>query len=296
MRRDRTFLRSVPFARNDFKSIVHTDYPGAHDTTYRAHLDTLVDDSRAAWPNIPAYDYSEADHQTWSLVSELLLRLQDRYACRAYLEGREELGLTTHHVPQLDDVSATLEAATGFMLAPVGGLLDKSEFLPMLADGVMRGTPYVRPPAYPCFTPEPDILHEWRGHAPTFMNPLLAQLSVVLGRAARSAVEASNTEMLELIGLFYWYTVEYGLILEDGEVKIFGAGNTGGVQDLLRSVDPTIEKQPFRLESIRQLSIDFDAPQTMFFVAESYDQITRLAEELEAMAQADASTREPLSM
>jgi phenylalanine-4-hydroxylase len=187
-------------------------------------------------------------------------------------------------VPQLADVSARMEATTGFMLAPVGGLLDKAEFLPMLEQKVMRCTPYVRHPSYPFFTPEPDIVHELRGHAAMFMHEPFVELSVSIGRAARAAVEAGNEELLDLIGLFYWYTVEYGLIKEDGELKIFGAGNNGGIQDLLRSMDPMIEKQPFSIEAIRQLSIDYDAPQEVFFVAESYEQVAELANELCAMA------------
>lgn len=284
MRRDRTFLEDVPFARNDYASIVQTNYPGAHDAGYRARVTSLIDQSRQAWPLLPTYEYTSEEHETWALVSEMLIRLQDRYSCSAYLEGRERLDLPIDEMPQLDDVSTRMEEATGFMLAPVGGLLDKAEFLPMLAHKVMRCTPYLRHSAYPFFTPEPDILHELRGHAPMFMHEPFVQMSVGIGKAAHAAVEAGNDELLDLIGLFYWYTVEYGLILEDGEVKIFGAGNNGGIQDLLRSIDPTVEKKPFSLEAIRQLSIDYDAPQELFFVAESYEQVEELAGQLEALA------------
>ena len=78
--------------------------------------------------------------------------------------------------------------------------------------------------------------------------------------------------------------VEYGLILEGGELKIFGAGNNGGIQDLLRSIDPMIEKKPFSIAAIRELSIDYDAPQEVFFVAESFEQMVELAAELQSMA------------
>ena len=103
-------------------------------------------------------------------------------------------------------------------------------------------------------------------------------------RLPAAAVEAGNDELLDLISLFYWYTVEYGLILEGGELKIFGAGNNGGIQDLLRSIDPMIEKKPFSIAAIRELSIDYDAPQEVFFVAESFEQMVELAAELQAMA------------
>lgn len=284
MRRERDFLENIPFARNDYASIVQTEYPGAHDQGYRARVSDLIAQCEAAWPHIPTFDYKDDENETWELVSNVLIRLQDRYSCKAYLEGRDALDLSVEHMPQLDEVSAKMEARTGFMLAPVGGLLDKSEFLPMLGKKVMRCTPYLRHTSYPFFTPEPDILHELRGHAPMFMHEPFVELSVGIGDVAAAAVEAGNEELLDLIGLFYWYTVEYGLIREDGELKIFGAGNNGGIQDLLRSIDPTIEKRPFSIEAIRELSIDYDAPQEVFFVADSYEQVTELAAQLMGMA------------
>lgn len=283
-RRDRSFLAQVPFNKNGYASIVQTSYPGAHDQAYRQRVTDLVEQSMHVWPTIPEYAYTEQEHQTWAAISETLLGLQDRYSCQAYLEGRALLALPADRLPQLSEVSAKMEATTGFLLAPVGGLLDKGEFLSMLRHKVMRCTPYLRHPDYPFFTPEPDIVHELRGHAPMFMHAPFVELSVGIGEAAHAAVEAGDGALLDLIGLFYWYTVEYGLIREGGELKIFGAGNNGGIQDLLRSMDPTIEKQPLALETIRQLSIDYDAPQETFFVADSYEQVTEMADTLRKMA------------
>ncbi len=284
MRRERDFLAEIDFVKHDYASIVQTDYPGAHDQSYRQRVDGLNTRSEEHWPELPRYAYTAEENETWEMVSKVLLTLQNRYSCQAYLEGRDALDLPLEYIPQLDDVSAKMEQTTGFMLAPVGGLLDKAEFLPMLANKVMRCTPYLRHTNYPFFTPEPDIIHELRGHAPMFMHGPFVELSVGIGHAAAAAVEAGDDQLLDMIGLFYWYTVEYGLIRENGEIKIFGAGNNGGIQDLLRSVDPTIEKKPFSIEAIRELSIDYDAPQEVFFVAESFEQVTEIGQELMNMA------------
>lgn len=148
----------------------------------------------------------------------------------------------------------------------------------------MRCTPYIRHPEFPFFTPEPDIVHELRGHAPMFTHMPFVEMSMNIGKAAAKAVEKNDEELLDLIGLFYWFTVEYGLIRENGEIKIFGAGNNGGIQDLLRSMDPTVEKRPISLTEIKELTIDYDAPQEVFFVSESFEQIAEMANELAAMA------------
>lgn len=284
MRRERDFLEAVPFTSSEYGSIVQTNYPGAHDREYRGRVDELVGRSQAAWPHIPRYEYRPEEHETWTFVSKVLVMLQDRYACSAFLEARERLGLPMDRVPQLDQVSAKMEAATGFMLAPVGGLLEKGEFLSMLERKVMRCTPYIRHHAFPFFTPEPDIIHELRGHAPMFMHPEFVQMSQHIGRAARQAVETGNSELLDLIGLFYWYTVEYGLVMENGAIKVFGAGSNGGIEDLMRSVNPTVEKKPLSIDAIRGLTIDYDAPQKVFYVAESFDHVVAMANDLVNMA------------
>ncbi len=284
MRRDRTFLEEYSFAEHEYGSIVQTDYPGAHDQQYRERVAKLIEDSKKKWPNIPGYEYTAEEHDTWKLISEILIPMQNRYACESYLEGRDKLNFSMTQIPQLDKISERMESLTGFMLAPVGGLLDKGEFLSMLQHKVMRCTPYIRHPQFPFFTPEPDIVHELRGHAPMFTHKPFVEMSMNIGRAAAKAVEKNDEELLDLIGLFYWFTVEYGLIQEDGEIKIFGAGNNGGIQDLLRSMDPMVEKRPISLSEIKELTIDYDAPQEVFFVSESFEQIAELANELAAMA------------
>ena len=106
MRRDRSFLASTPFTRSDYASIVQTTYPGAHDGDYRSRVTALVAQAEAAWPACPRFSYTEQEHGNWSLVSQILILLQDRYSCAPFLRGRELLQLSLDTIPQIDDVSA----------------------------------------------------------------------------------------------------------------------------------------------------------------------------------------------
>src|SRR4030095_7912053 len=90
----------------------------------------------------------------------------------------------------------------------------------MLEKRVMLSTQYVRHHSRPDYTPEPDIIHEAIGHIPTFTHQHFADYSQLIARAARLPDE----EQLVELGRLYWFTVEFGLIKEHGEVKAFGAG------------------------------------------------------------------------
>jgi phenylalanine-4-hydroxylase len=51
-------------------------------------------------------------------------------------------------------------------------------------------------------------------------------------------------------------------------------------------MDPTIEHRPFTLDAVRDLSIDYDAPQDLFFVADSFEQVLDYADQLVTAAHA----------
>lgn len=278
-RRDREFLRAYPSGGESYGSIEQTSYPGATDAEYRARRAAIVEASMRAWPQLPRYHYLPEEQATWRHISRALLPLQDAHACEAFLEGRAALDLPLEEIPQLDDVSARLEAKTGIMLAPVGGLLEAGDFLSALSDRVMRCTAYMRHHEHPEFTPEPDIIHELWGHAPMFMDSAFVSFSEKIGDAAKVAVARQQEELIRKLQLLYWYTIEYGLIEERGQLKIFGAGNSAGLQDLQRSLSPSVKKRPLSAE-IYQLTVDYDQPQEVFYVAESFSQIEEMVSDL----------------
>ncbi len=198
------------------------DHPGFRDPVYRARRHDIARLALATGPRdpIPRVNYTDAEHEVWRTVWDKLRPEHARHACRAYNEACAALALDHEHIPQLADINLHLSPRTGYTMRPVAGLVASRNFLGSLADGIFLSTQYIRHPSRPLYTPEPDIVHELIGHAATLYRPEFADLNRLFGRAAARAPESA----LVLLERLYWYTVEFGVIDEDGEPKAYGAG------------------------------------------------------------------------
>ena len=68
---------------------------------------------------------------------------------------------------------------------------------------------------------EPDVFHDVFGHVPLLAQPAVADFMQELGLLGLQAMELGQ---LHRVARLYWYTVEFGLALERGEPRIYGAG------------------------------------------------------------------------
>ncbi|MEQ8858835.1 MAG: ACT domain-containing protein [Pseudomonadales bacterium] len=210
----------------DAGSDLQSDHPGFMDAAYRqrrAMIDGLARGYRHGQP-IPVVEYTPDEIATWGEVFLRLEALHKPYACaeyrRAFAVMAAECGYGADNVPQMRTVSEFLEQRTGFRLRPVAGLLGSRDFLNGLAFRVFFSTQYLRHHSKPLYTPEPDVVHELIGHAPMFADPAFADLSQEIGLASLGASDAE----IERLARCYWFSVEFGLLREGGELKAYGAG------------------------------------------------------------------------
>src|SRR5712664_553127 len=202
---------------------LNPDHPGFRDASYRARRNEIARLAMEYQPGtqIPDAPYDAKEHQLWQSILEIIEPQHRWRACKEYLDCIARLDLPRDRIPQLGEVSRKVEAISGFRLEPVAGLVAPRVFLESLANGVFLCTQYIRHHSTPLYTPEPDVVHEIVGHAVTLASERLAQLNRLFGEAVK---RAQSEEVMEELARIYWFTIEFGVLLEDGKVKAYGTG------------------------------------------------------------------------
>ena len=247
------------------------DHPGFTDPAYRARRAAIAEVGRAHHRGDPIADveYTPEEDEVWRIVSHELRRKHEGYACRAYREGARAVTLPSERVPQLREVDERIHGLTGFHIQPVPGLVPTREFYGALAERTFLSTQYIRHHSVPFYTPEPDIVHEIIGHANMLGNPVFADLYELAGQASVRA--AASDEALERFSRVFWFTLEFGVVWEDGELRTYGAGllSSYGEIEEFRSA----EIRPWDLDEMGTLDYDITRYQPVLFAAESFDRM-----------------------
>jgi phenylalanine-4-hydroxylase len=279
-----------PVTQSQDGVVVHLgeDHPGFNDPVYRERRNLIAAGALAWEPGapVPAVAYSDAENEIWRRVCSELAVKHERYAVREFLEAKAAVRLPVDRVPQLDEVTACLAPLTGFAYHPAPGLVPLREFYGSLADGVFHSTQYVRHPSQPLYTPEPDIIHEVIGHGNMLGSPRLSAIKRAAGEAAR---RVASDEALQVIADVFWFTLEFGVMYEAGELRAYGAGilsSYGEIEEFR-----AMEIRPLDIAAMATVEYDITSYQPVLFAASSLGELEDVAGGFFASADDDTPAR-----
>ena len=246
------------------------DHPGFRDAEYRARRNQIAEIALSYVPGnaIPPAPYTDEEHGVWQTIWQALEPAQQRHACAEYLECVRRLSCDTRRIPQLGEISKKVEAISGFRLEPVAGLVEPRVFLESLANGVFLCTQYIRHHSTPLYTPEPDVAHEIIGHAVTLASTRFAEINRLFGEAVK---RTNNPADLDRLARVYWFTIEFGVLRENGEVKAYGTGllsSAGELEEMHKA-----ELRPLDLETAASHNYDPTHYQAILFCAGSFEEM-----------------------
>jgi phenylalanine-4-hydroxylase len=212
--------------------------------------------------------YTALENQTWqTLITEQSQIIQNR-ACNEHLHGLQLLNLPTDRIPQCKEISNVLQDLTGWSLAPVPALIPFEQFFYLLANRRFPAATFIRYPEELYYLEEPDIFHEIFGHCPLLTHPAYADFAHTYGKLGLKASEEDRVFLARL----YWFTVEFGLIRQQGKIYAYGGGILSSIKETTYSVESDVpDRLPFDVLEALRTPYRIDRIQPIYFVIDHFD-------------------------
>jgi phenylalanine-4-hydroxylase len=253
--------------------------------------------------------YTPENHEVWRDLFDRRWSVLEQQVSRQFIEGMKILRLTRDRLPLLDDlvldqditvaggavlkkgtrldgINKFLKAQSDWASYGVPGYLPAKAFFACLAQREFPTTVLIRPREVMDYLPEPDIFHDVFGHVPLHTLRVFADFLQTYGRAALLCEDEVHVKRLARL---FWFTVEFGLIREDGQIKVYGSGLVSSHAESEYALRGQWEKRgqsapdclprevaeyrPFDLERVCNTDFEIDHFQPIYYVLESFEQL-----------------------
>lgn len=212
--------------------------------------------------------FTEAQTRTWTKLYDMLEPRVRAHGSKEYVEGFAALGLSREQIPTLEYLNAKITPATGWRTVPTSVRYSDAEtWYREFAQKHFLVTDYIRAEDELEFTPEPDMFHDIFGHLPFLMIPEYAAFEEMFAPAFLRA----NAEQRENIKRLAWYSAEFGLVREEGELKVFGAGLLSSAGEIDRVMGGGTPIKPFTVEAVIAVPKSVWEYNNVLFVADDID-------------------------
>lgn len=217
--------------------------------------------------------YTADEHAVWdTLFARQSAMLPGRVA-PAFIEGLDVLRMEQSGIPNFERLSERLMKKTGWQVVAVPGLVPDEVFFDHLANRRFVAGRFIRTPDQMDYLEEPDVFHDVFGHVPLLAHPAFADFMQAYGQGG---LRSLGFEALHKLARLYWYTVEFGLIRDGGDLKLYGAGIVSSYGESRFALE---DKSPNRLgfDLTRLMRTDYriDDYQQSYFVIDSFEDLLK---------------------
>jgi len=228
-------------------------------------------------------DYTPEDFKVWRILFERQMHYLGDHAVRSYLEALDQIGFNAAEIPDFEKTNRRLRAVTGWQLTVAKELVPQEEFFKLLSERIFPATCWLRNFEELDYLEEPDMFHDVFGHAPLLVHPGYADFMQAFGKLALKW--ASHPEAVPLFSRVYWFTIEFGLMADQGAAKIFGAGILSSLEESRHALSG--QAKTFPLDTLQMLETGYrtDILQETYFLIEGIEQLCDCLNGLDAALQ-----------
>lgn len=218
------------------------------------------------------YSTYTAEHfKVWEILFARQLQNLKTTVTEKYLEGLAKINFTPDRIPDFTETNNLLEQNTGWHIQAVPGIIPDKEFFLLLNQRRFPATCWLRNYSQLNYIEEPDMFHDVFGHIPLLTDSHFCDF--LLGLSEIALQHINNPYAIELMSRIYWFTVEFGLIEENGKTRIYGAGIISSAGETEYSLGPVPARYPFDVAQVLNTPFHKDRMQDMYFVINSFEQL-----------------------
>lgn len=216
-------------------------------------------------------NYTEQDFQVWRILFERQMNQLHNVASQQYLDAIETVQFSADRIPDFAALKQLLAPLTGWSLKVVPNLCPEKEFFEFLSRKQFTATCWLRSMEQLDYLEEPDMFHDVFAHVPLLSNSDYVEFLQGLSEIALEHIE--DAKAIELLGRIYWFTIEFGLIRENDQLKIYGAGILSSFGETKHALGDHTAKYNFNVKHIMHTPYRNDVMQDTYFVIESFEQL-----------------------
>ena len=263
-------------------------------------------------------NYTPVDHAVWRYVMRKNLAYLSKVADASYLKGLEKTGITIDSIPNVKDMNTILgkigwgcvcvdgflppssfmefQAYKVLVIAADIRQIEHIEYTPApdILHEAAGHAPIIADPTYAEYlrlfgeigskaisSAQDFELYEAIRHLSIIKeDPNTDKKEIVQAEKDIELIQSNMgqpSEMAQIRNL-HWWTVEYGLIGDLKQPKIYGAGLLSSIGESESCLKEEVKKLPYSIEAAQQ-AFDITEPQPQLYVTPSYTYLTQVLEE-----------------
>lgn len=237
--------------------------------------------------------YTREDHDVWKILFERqIANLQDK-AWTSYLECVNRAGLTRNEVPRFTDIDRRLLDLTGWQVEVVKGIIPVKDFIQLLHARQFCSSTWLRQRHQLDYIEEPDMFHDTFGHIPLLADRTYSAFVSKFAELGMKFID--DAVLLRLLSRIYWFTIEFGLMRENGGLRIYGAGIISSFGESKHVYTDGVKLRPFDIREVLRTPFRTDEMQHLYYVVDDMSDLWNCLVEAERFLVEAKDGRIPLS-